>query len=155
MSPKLIFGFAMTVLLVGMSLAVLTVFKTGRDFSSAINNRSNTWSIENVESNRGAFALKRVSYSSDIDCSSDEGAPVNIEFVVKPKEITRGCELYLDYKFVRELDLDSYDCSGCSPDESVASAVSTPALDPRRKHKVEICCDDICIEHLLVPFCAD
>ena len=155
MPAKLLFGIAMAVLILGMLFAVFTLFKTGREFSGIITNRSSQWDLHYLESDKGLFALKKVSYSSlnKANCSSSAMLPVNIEFILRPKSLTRNCELYVDYKFVKEIATSLYECPSCSSTDYVAVAVSTNPLDPTVRHTIEICCDDACIEKVMLAIC--
>lgn len=164
MNGRISFTLAIIAIILGMLLAAFTLFKTGHDFSSGLQNQSSTWDLEHSEANRGSFSLGKVRYVSNDDielnggvvsCNSSKSANIVLDLYVKSAQVPEICSVYLDRKLIKELKMEPYSCGfNCASDEETVISISSKSVSLQNAHTVEVCCDSYCAKNTLPAECS-
>lgn len=140
---KLSATIAIIVLVVGMTLGLATVLRTGAHFSRGIQNESDKWDIDKITSSSGTFTFESLSYENQTSCKeNDLMVLLNFPISTKPDR----CRFYLDSEFLEERRIDTPSCDPDCEGFDFERTFSLGQADPFFPHSAEVCCDDHCIE---------
>ncbi len=91
--------------------------------------------------------------SSNICLNPKSKEIVILKIVLDTDELPDRCDIFIDSRFVKSLDVYDYDCRPICASDKIEQQVDLKAQDVFSKHKLEVCCDSICTSEELEPIC--
>lgn len=148
MAGKSVFMFVMLILIVGMVMAIVSVFNSGRHFSTGFENQSSTWNIAQTEADRGSWKILSLDYAGTC-----EDSVISIKLSFNLHEMPYECDIFVDNRLETSLDLKENSCGAECIGEKELKNITTDNVDAYQNHYVEICCDGICNSKFLTATC--